>query len=96
MRRTLVASYAMVCLSQFRYSTVIADKECPALFPVVGILLVSWDIALVYTFVVMCQYGWYVYAVWTWHTVFAVVAGNGLQSEKVIGDLLQESKLIVA
>ena len=51
--------------------------------------------ALIHVSIVMLEDAGNVDSIRTRHTVFAVIAWDGFQSEQVIGNLLQESKVIV-
>ena len=75
--------YAVICLSQARHAAVVANKKFAAQL---GIVLAAGhgQASLVLAFVVVNKYGRDVDAVGTWHTVFAVITGDGLKSHYLL------------
>ena len=92
MTHTFATSNAMVCLTEFRYGTVITYEVVPALTTILRTSLVMRHITFLYHLVIMCKDGRYIYSVWTRHTVVALVARNGLE---VIDVLCHRHKEII-
>lgn len=88
--RALVASYAVVGLTQPRDGAVIAHKESATCRGIVGTASRRRHVVFVDTLVVVQQYGWYVDAIGARHTVFAVVARDGWIGHHQIGRVVEK------
>lgn len=91
----LPASDAVVGLSFTGYSPLVVDKEMPACIFVFRVSLVGYYISFIETVVVEEEYGRYVDAVWTRHTVLAVGAGYDGVADVVLCDMLKQLQLVV-
>ena len=86
----------MIWLTLARHHAVKSDEVLATVFPVLGILSVNGQRAFVLTFIIMNEDGWDINAVRTGHTVFAVVAGNGLHLDQMPGHLVEEGGFFLA
>ena len=77
MLHTLAATDAMACLTQLRHSPVISYQENSSSLSIFRIIGSLGHVAFVDAFVVMKQHPGNIYPVRAWHTVFAIVAGDG-------------------
>lgn len=96
MRTTLVATYAMRSLPQFRDTSIVTDKKRPPRFPIILILRIYRHISFIKTFVVMQQNSRNINSIRTWHTIFAIVARHGVKLHHPVGHPLKKSKLFFA
>ena len=83
--------YAVVGLTVAGHGAVQRDEVLSALSAVLGVARVHRQRALVLTFIIMYEDGRNVNTVRTGHAVFAVVAGDILQSHDLMGYLVVEA-----
>ena len=95
MRTALVATDAVVRLTQFGHAAVIADKEGATCGGEMGILLALRQVALGQAFVVVQQDRRNIQSVRAGHTIFAIVAGDGVELHHLCGRLLQEGEVLL-
>lgn len=74
---TYFATYAVAGLSQAGHRSVVAHQKGRSRLTINRILLTFGYIAFVHAFVVVHEYGWYVYSIRARHAIFAVGAGYG-------------------
>lgn len=93
-RATLVAAYAVTCLTQFRHASVIAHEERTASTAEILVLNARRDITLVEALVVMKQNRRNVKSVRTRHAILAVVTRNRVILHHLGCRILQEAEII--
>jgi hypothetical protein len=94
MRFTLATLDAVVGLAHTWYGTVETNEIVASQLIVFVIHLQAWQRAVVLTFIIMYEDGGDVDAVRTGHAVFAVVAGNILQTYDALGNILVQETLL--
>ena len=91
----LAALYAVVGLPLAGNGTLQRDKVLAAVLPIFRRAGIGGQRPLVLTFIIMYEDGGNVDAVGAWHAVFAVVAGNVLQSDDAFRHVVVEEALLL-
>ena len=90
----LIATGTMVGLAEFRHTAVVTYQIGTTGFAVLLVLRIIYDISFVQAFVVMQKNSRNIDAIRTGHTIFAIVAGNGIELHHHGSCLLQEAEII--
>ena len=91
----LSAADAVVGLTQTRYGTVESDEVVATQFPILFIHLQTGQRAFVLTLIIMYKDSWNVNTIGTGHTVFAVIAGDGLETNDTLGHVFVQVGLLL-